>query len=284
MKLPPHARAVVTGAGSGLGRAVSLELAARGARVLCTDIHADGVEETVRWIRGRGQEAQSMIADVREPGEVAAMAARADELWGGTDVLVNNAGVAVVGEVGKIPLQDWKWQIDVNLWGVIYGCHHFVPRMKAQKQGWILNVASMAGIVSAPLMAPYNVTKAGVIALSETLATELAPDGVTVTVLCPSFFRTNIHKTSRSHGMEGFRSRAEKLVTEAKWSAEDVARCAIDGLERGALYVMPQADAKLFWRAKRALGATFFGALGAMARHGMLDRVLGHRPAGGARH
>jgi NAD(P)-dependent dehydrogenase (short-subunit alcohol dehydrogenase family) len=274
VKLPPRARAAVTGAGSGFGRAIAIELAARGARVLCTDVDPANAEHTAATIRERSGEAACMVVDVRDPDQVAAMAARADELWGGTDVLVNNAGVAVVGEVGKIPLEDWKWQIDINLWGVIYGCHHFVPRMKAQKRGWILNVASIAGIVSAPWMAPYNVTKAGVIALSETLATELAPDGVTVTALCPSFFRTRIHETARSHGLEHLRSRAEKLVTEAPWSAEEVARCAIEGMERGALYVMPQAEAKLLWRAKRALGAGFIGAVGAMARRGMLDRLL----------
>jgi NAD(P)-dependent dehydrogenase (short-subunit alcohol dehydrogenase family) len=273
MKIPARARAVVTGGGSGFGRAVALELAKRGARVLVSDIVEENARATCDQIRAGGGEAHAMVVDVREPERVAEMAARADQLWDGTDVLVNNAGVAVAGEVGTIPLEDWRWQIEINLYGVIYGCHHFVPRMKAQKAGWILNVASIAGIVSAPMMAPYNVTKAGVIALSETLATELAKDGITVTALCPSFFRTNIHKGARSHGKYGG-ERTEKLITESKWSAEEIAVRAIDGLERGALYVMPQTDAKVFWRAKRALGAGFFGAMGSMAKSGMLDKLF----------
>ena len=271
--IPTGARAVVTGAGSGFGRAVALALADRGARLLVSDVQPDGLAETVALLRGRGGAVESMIVDVREPAQIEGMAKRADELWGGTDVLVNNAGVAVAGEVGEIPLEDWKWQVDINLWGVIYGCHFFVPKMKEQRRGWILNVASIAGVVSAPMMGPYNVTKAGVIALSETLATELVKHEIKVTALCPSFFRTNIHKGSRASGM--LNGRTEKLVTQAKWGPEEIAEHALRGLERGELYVMPQADAKTMWRLKRALGGGFFGAIGAAAKRGLLDRVMG---------
>ncbi|MDQ3033132.1 MAG: SDR family NAD(P)-dependent oxidoreductase [Myxococcota bacterium] len=272
-KIPNGARSVITGAGSGFGRAMALDLAARGARLLLSDISSTSLEETCALARAKGAETSSMIVDVRDAGQVEAMAARAEELWGGTDVLANNAGVAVAGAVGEIPLEDWKWQIDINLMGVIHGCHFFVPKMKAQNRGWILNVASIAGIVSAPMMGPYNVTKAGVIALSETLATELAPQNIRVTALCPSFFRTNIHQGSRSTGDLG--SRTEKLVTEARWSAEEIAAIAIRGLECGELYVMPQPDAKVMWRAKRALGSRFFGAIGAAAKGGYLERFFG---------
>jgi NAD(P)-dependent dehydrogenase (short-subunit alcohol dehydrogenase family) len=278
-RIPSGARSVITGAGSGFGRAVALALAARGGRLLVSDVSEDGLAETASLIRahaksdGTGAEVETMRVDVRESAQIEAMAARADALWGGTDVLVNNAGVAVAGEVGTIPLEDWKWQVDINLWGVIYGCHSFVPRMKAQKSGFILNVASIAGVVSAPTMAPYNVTKAGVIALSETLSSELAPHGIHVTALCPSFFRTNIHVGARSHGMP--KGTTEKLVTKAKWGPEEIAEHALRGLERGQLYVMPQTDAKVMWRAKRALGGSFFGALGAAAKRGLLDRLAG---------
>lgn len=272
-KIPTGARSVVTGAGSGFGRAVALALADRGARLLVSDVQPDALAETLALLRAKGGVAESMIVDVRDPAQVEGMAKRADALWGGTDVLVNNAGVAVAGEVGAIPLDDWKWQVDINLWGVIYGCHFFVPQMKEQRRGWILNVASIAGVVSAPMMGPYNVTKAAVIALSETLATELVTHEIKVTALCPSFFRTNIHKGSRATGM--LSGRTEKLVTQAKWSAEEIAEHALRGLERGELYVMPQTDAKAMWRLKRALGGGFFGAIGAMAKRGLLDRVMG---------
>ena len=143
-----------------------------------------------------------------------------------------------------------------------------------QENGFILNVASSAGIVSAPNMGPYNVTKAGVIALSETLFTELAKDNVQVTALCPTFFRANIHKSKRSYG-GGTDKATDKLVTEAKWSAEEIATHAIEGLLAGKLYVLPQQDAKLTWRMKRLLGQGFYDMLGAAARRGTLDKALG---------
>ena len=111
---------------------------------------------------------------------------------------MNNAGVAAGGLVGEQSLDDWKWIVDINLWGVIHGCHVFAPRFRAQRSGYILNVASAAGFVSLPEMASYNVTKAGVIALSETLCGELSPCGVRVSVTCPSFFKTNLMDVLRS--------------------------------------------------------------------------------------
>ena len=172
-RLPKNARAVVTGGGSGLGRALCQELAGRGARVLITDINADTAAETAQLLQRAGAEAHTMTVDVRHPQQVEAMEARATELWGGTDVLVNNAGLAVVGELGQIPVEEWQFQVDVNLMGVIWGCHYFGPKMAERGNGYILNVASSAGLLAAPMMGPYNVTKAGVVSLSETLFAEL---------------------------------------------------------------------------------------------------------------
>jgi NAD(P)-dependent dehydrogenase (short-subunit alcohol dehydrogenase family) len=271
-KLPARARAVVTGAGSGFGRAVALELASRGARVLASDLDEALAEETAELVGRRGAEAHAMRVDVTRPEEVAALADRADALWGGTDVLINNAGIAVVGEFDRIPLEEWKLQIDVNLNGVIYCCHHFVPRMRKNAgHSYILNVASAAGIATAPTMAPYNVTKAGVIALSETLYTELASANIHVTALCPTFFRTNIHKRAHTFGASTDK-RADELVTQAKWSAEEVAIRAMDGLLAGKLYVIPQLDGKVVWRAKRVLGQSFYRGIGYLVKRGLLDR------------
>ncbi len=271
-KLPSKARSVITGAGSGFGRAVALELASRGARVLVSDRDLASVEETAQLCKARGAQAFAMTADVRDPAQVEALQKKAKELWGGTDVLVNNAGIAVVGEVGKIPVDDWKLQVEINLYGPIWGCHFFVPEMKERGNGFILNVASSAGIVAAPMMGPYNVTKAGVIALSETLFTELARDNIQVTALCPTFFRTNIHKSKRAYG-GGTGERTDKLVTRAKWSAEEIATIALDGMLAGKLYVLPQRDAKATWRAKRVLGQRFYDLLGMATRRGALERA-----------
>jgi len=258
--LPSQARSVVTGAGSGFGRAVSLELARRGARLLVSDVRLEGAEATANEARALGAEAHAMQVDVRDPEQVGAMEARARDLFGGTDVLVNNAGLAVVGALGEIPTEQWRYQVDVNLLGVVWGCHHFAPRMAEQGGGFVLNVASAAGIASAPLMGPYNVTKAGVIALSETLYTELADKRVHVSALCPTFFRTNIHKDTRAFG-GGAGKKAEELVTKSRWSADDIAKIALDGLASRQLYILPQADARAVWRLKRALGQGFYDAL-----------------------
>ena len=274
-KLPLRARSVVTGAGDGFGRAVALELGLRGARLLVTDLDEARAKETAELLAKRGTEAHAMRVDVSDPEAVRAMAARAEELWGGADVLVNNAGIAVVGEFAQIPLEKWKLQIDINLNGVIYGCHHFVPLLaKNAGGGYILNVASSAGLLSAPMMSPYNVTKAGVVALSETLFAELAKQKIHVTALCPTFFRTNIHTRAQSFGGNTGKT-TDKLVTEAKWSAEEIAKHAIDGLLANQLYVIPQLDGKIMWHTKRALGGRFYKGLGYLIQSGLLERASG---------
>lgn len=265
MTLPDRPRAVVTGAGSGFGRGISNVLARRGARLVLGDIDEASLAETAALVEREGGEVRTAACDVRDPEEVEALAVLADEAFGGTDVLVNNAGVAVAGAVGDVPLEDWRWQIEINLFGVIYGCHSFVPRMKKEGRGWILNVASSAGLLSAPMMGPYNVTKSGVVALSETLYGELSGTGVSVTALCPTFFRTRIHEAAR--GPEALRAQTEKLITESKWTAEAIAEVALQGLERRELYVIPQADGKVMWRAKRLLGQGFHGALGRITKN-----------------
>jgi len=256
MKLPSRPRAVVTGAASGFGRALALRLAGDHARLVLSDIDEAGLEQTAELAREAGAQARTLRCDVRDPDDVEAMAQLTDEEFGGVDLLVNNAGVAVAGAMGDVSLEDWHWQIDINLWGVIHGCHAFVPRMKAAGGGLILNVASSAGLACAPLMGPYNVSKAGVIALSETLYAELADDGIGVSVLCPTFFRTNIHLGSRTSDPTLLET-TTRLVTKARWSAEQIAEHALEGLERGDLIIIPQPDGRAIWRAKRLLGGGF---------------------------
>lgn len=248
--LDKEPRAVITGGGSGLGRALALRLAERAARLLIVDVNLDRAEETVSLVRERGGRAEAMFCDVSRLEDVEATARKIEELYGGVDLLVNNAGVAVAGHVGDLRIEDWDWIVRINLWGPIHGCHVFVPRMKAQQRGYILNVASSAGIVSLPEMAPYNVTKAGVISLSETLDAELAPHGIKVSVLCPTFFKTNLLETMRSTQDEQ-RALAELMFERASMTAEQVADAALRGLERGELIIIPQLDGNVVWRAKR---------------------------------
>jgi len=257
MPLPHAPRAVVTGAGSGLGRAFCLELAQRKARILAADIDLASAEETARLVRAAGGEAVTRRCDVSVAEEVEALAAAVDEAYGGADLVINNAGVGVGGPIGKVPLSDWRWILGVNLWGVVHGCHVFVPRFKERGSGHVLNVASAAGLLAAPDMGPYNVTKSGVVALSETLAAELDGTGVGVTVLCPTFFKTNIARSGRTHAERGSPDDLEKLMDRAKVQAPDVARFALESADAGRLYALPHGDGRWMWRMKRLMPETF---------------------------
>ncbi len=260
--LPQRPKVVITGASSGLGRAFALRLAARGGHLVLADIDATGLEETRVLVEHDGGKAKTVRCDVAKPAEVEALRDAAVAELGEVDLLINNAGVAVGGPVGDIPLTDWDWIMGINLWGVIYGCHYFLPAMKTRKRGHILNVASIAGFAQGPDMGPYNVTKAGVIALTETLAAELAPHAVGATVLCPYFFRTNIAKASRSHTVEkDVTSKIEKLMEKTSVQASDVAEYAIRACDRGDLYAFPHGQAKVIAAVKRTLPSLFHKTL-----------------------
>lgn len=260
MSLPERPRAVVTGAGSGLGRALCLELARRQARVVVSDVNEASARETARLVEEAGGEARVVPCDVTKPEQVEALARESEAAFGGVDLVVNNAGVACAGEVGKMSLADWKHVLDVNLWGVIHGCHSFVPLLRKQGSGHILNIASAAGLISSPFMAAYNVSKSAVVSLSETLLAELKPVGIGVTVACPTFFRTNIASSSRvSEGDDGQRLKklASKLVEGSAVAPEVVARALLRAVQDDDLYVVPMADGRWAWRLKRLAPAAF---------------------------
>ena len=248
--------AVVTGAGSGLGRAIALRLARPGATLLLADLNLEACEETARLVEARGGNAHAQQVDVADAAQVEALAAEAERRLGRVDLVVNNAGVAAAGAIGQSPLADWRWIIGINLFGVIHGCHAFVPRLVAQGGGAILNTASMAGFACAPMMGAYNVTKAGVIALSETLAAEMADKNVRVTVLCPAFFKTNLLETARSADAQ-LMAMARGAFERATVTADDVAAAALQAVERGKLYCLPMREGRVVWRIKRLLPERF---------------------------
>lgn len=263
------AKAVVTGAGSGIGRAFALELAARGGEVICADIDKERAEETAAMIaRIHRRRAYPIFCDVAQRGDVESLAMHAELIFKGPPtIVINNAGVGIGGKpVGSIGLDDWKWALDINLWGVVYGCELFMPGLRASGRGGIINVASAAGFAAAPSMAAYNVSKAAVMSLSETMAAELSGSGVNVTVLCPTFVKTNVAKDGRITAESS--QLADRLMKWTGFSPDRVAATTLDAHDRGQLYVLPQIDANLVWHLKRHFPAQYTFALG------LINRVL----------
>ncbi|MFX5640099.1 SDR family NAD(P)-dependent oxidoreductase [Acinetobacter baumannii] len=257
-----NAYAVVTGAGSGIGRSFAVELAKRGGSVVCADINLEAAEETVKLIEQLGQKAFAVQCDVGQAEQVQALADQAEQLLGHpVTLIINNAGVGLGGKFDEMSLEDWKWCMHVNLWGVIHGCHAFVPKFKKLVYGAIINVASAASYTAAPEMSVYNVTKAGVLALSETLSAELRKFNIKVNVLCPTLVPTNIIKNGRIPGRYS-KLADHALMNYAMTTSDAVAALTLNRLDRGQLYTTPQIDAKLFWLMKRTsptLYAKFLG-------------------------
>ncbi len=268
MALPSSARSVITGAGSGFGRALALELGARGGHLVLSDVDVASVEETARMARLRGAAgASAHRCDVTKLADVEALSAACD---GPVDLVVNNAGVSSGGLIGELPITDWRWTVEVDLFGVIHGCHVFVPRLRKQGHGHVLNVASSAGLLNAPRMAAYNVAKAGVVALSETLAAELRGTRVGVTVLCPTFFETNIVRSGHFADAETKRL-ADKLMRRAR-PVEEVVKATLVSVDRRELHCLPMADARWLWRLKRVAPGSFHSLVAAAMRLAQRDK------------
>ncbi len=265
--------AVVTGAASGIGRALCLELARRGWKVGALDVNTAAADETADMVRLEGGTCEAFRCDVRDLEEVQAAADRFFGLWGRVGLLVNNAGVGTGGKVGEVTVEEWKRVVDTDLWGVIYGCHCFIPRMKAQGAGWIMNVASTGAFLTIPETAPYAVSKAGVVALTETMAPELAPFNVGVTVVYPSFVRTNIEETMGCTE-EWHREILRTALEYSGDSPEAVAARAVEGMMRGKLYVLPQVTGRASWALKRLAPRAYTRALSSANRRGWLRPAM----------
>lgn len=263
-------RVFITGGASGLGRALAERYARDGARVLIGDIHQARMDETVRALGGS---AASIRCDVTKEADLVAAAKWCEETWGGVDRVYNNAGVSAGGSIDAQSLDDWEWIIDINLLGVARGCKAFVPMLKRQRSGRIVNTASMAGLTHPPHMAAYNATKAAVVSISETLRTELAEHNVGVSVVCPSFIRTNLIESFRGATPDVERT-TKRLLGKAKLSADEVAQIVHREVEKGTFLILTDADGKQAYYAKRLLpGSVFAGIVEKRSKKVMEDRT-----------
>ena len=219
----PGRTAVVTGGASGIGRALAELLGAEGSSVVVADLDADGAEMIAAEIRDTGGNAVGVHVDVSDAKSVEALATETNARFGGVDLLCNNAGVSTFNLIQDQTLDDWKWVVAVNLWGVIHGIHSFLPIMRRQgRPAHIVNTSSVAGLLSGvPFIGPYSATKVAVVSISETLSQELAIAGlpIGVSVICPSATETRV--------MESERGRPDALGAETRTEMAEAVRIAI---------------------------------------------------------
>ena len=234
-----HQRVLITGAASGLGAALATAFESRGDEVLRTD-------------RNGGD----LTLDVTSDDDWALARAHVEAVWGGVDLLVNNAGVAGGGRLDVATLDEWQWITEVNLFGMVRGIRTFVPLFKRQRSGHIVNVASLAGLVHPAGMASYNAVKAAVVALTETAGHELASYGVHASVVCPSYFRTNLMSSMRGSD-EAVGAVVAQLVERSPLTADDIAAEVLAGLERGDEVIVPDQPARDAWALKQADRAAY---------------------------
>jgi NAD(P)-dependent dehydrogenase (short-subunit alcohol dehydrogenase family) len=253
--------AVVTGAASGLGRAMALAFADEGMNVALGDV-AD-LSDTFAQVEARGRSAVALTVDVSKQEDVERFAQLVDRDLGGADLVCNNAGVSPLAAAWEGSLGDWQWIVGVNLWGVIHGVRSFVPRLMARGGGHVVNTASVAGLISPPGSAAYNVTKHAVLAYSETLYHDLRERGSTVgvSVLCPAYVPTGIADSERNRpaGVEPSVKTREtlareqmlrKAVASGRLSAEDVARAVVQAVKDERFYVLTHPRIKNAIRAR----------------------------------
>ncbi|MBI4636408.1 MAG: SDR family NAD(P)-dependent oxidoreductase [Candidatus Rokubacteria bacterium] len=238
---------VVTGGASGIGKALVLGLVREGAKVVVADLDEPAMAGVVAEVRNLGGEAIAVRTDVSDRKHVEALAERAVATFGAVHVLCNNAGVGVWGPLESATHQDWEWVLAVNLWGVIHGLEAFLPRMIAARQGGhVLNTASMAGLVATQGLGVYNTSKYAVVGLSETLAKDLRPYGIGVSVLCPMGVATRIRSSERNrpaHLRNPTERRAEPVELMGRTlEPEAVAAMALAAIRENRLYVVTHEE------------------------------------------
>lgn len=239
--------AVVTGAGSGIGRALCVQLAAAGARVALSDRNAEGLAATRALLSGVGHKAYALDVTAREA--VFAHAAEVQADMGAVHYLFNNAGATIMGSFEQLSIEEIEWQLNVNLWGVIYVAKAFLPGMLAARAGCIVNISSVFGMIGFPLQSAYNISKFGVRGLTECLWSELEGTGVRAVSVHPGGIRTGIAKTARFAVRAGAAERELSALSDGMLITppEDCARDILSGVRAGRPRILAGNRARTIW-------------------------------------
>lgn len=247
--------AVITGAGSGIGRALAGALAEEGCRLALVDRSEKGLEETAASLRARGARASTHVADVSDRGRMEALPAEIEAEHGAIDLLFNNAGITINKSFEDSPLAELELMVGVNLWGVIFGCHYFLPYLKKRPEAQIVNTSSLAGFLGLPNQASYSLTKAAVKSLGESLRAELAVYGIGVTSIHPGTVRTHILRAAAplSGANRGDTERLAHLMERFGMPPEKVARRVVKATKANRARVRIGFDSYLSEWLKRLL-------------------------------
>jgi short-subunit dehydrogenase len=245
--------AVVTGAASGIGRALSVALAERGCALALVDVNPAGLEETADRVRALGRKVSVHPADVAERARMERLPAEVVAEHGHVHVLVNNAGVSVSGQLVDQSLDDFAWLMGINFWGVVYGCKLFLPQLLAEDEAHIVNISSMFGLVGVPTQISYNAAKYAVRGISDALLSELADTRVRVTCVHPGGIKTNIVRASRVSSANDEAEKATMIETFERRAMppERAAAKIVRAIERDKARLMIGAEAYLADWAKR---------------------------------
>ena len=249
----PARRILITGATSGSGEALALLFGRYGWRVAVTGRNREKVALSAKKVRAAGGQALEIDLEVTRYEDFEGAARQVAETWGGLDILVNNAGVAGGESIEEGSIDLWHRIIDINTFGVVHGCKAFAPVLRESGGAHIVNIASVAAIVSAPEMASYNVSKAAVVSLSETLDAELAPHNIDVTVACPGVFQSELGVEGRvvaSGNARMIKALRREQETTSQTAEDVVGRIVIDMAKR-RLYSLPGGDLRAQWIIKR---------------------------------
>jgi NADP-dependent 3-hydroxy acid dehydrogenase YdfG len=245
---------VITGAGSGIGKASAEAFAAEGADVVIADIHEDRLQEVSSGIIARGGRALIKKVDVADRTQVEGLASFAIKEKGSVDILFNNAGVAIGATFENTSIEEWEWIFSINFWGVLYGIKAFLPHMIERKYGHIVNTSSLAGLCSMPGMSAYSSTKFAVAGLGEALRAEVRKYGIGVSTICPGVINTRVVEDGRMHLREGARANRQTVVDFYRnfgWPPERVAKAVLSAVRHNRSVVPVGPESWVQWFSKR---------------------------------